>query len=112
MQSALIDNAPYGMVCADSEQQASDVLKKDTSIIAILIDATLMRSTPAEWLGGLRKELAWSGIPVLFLLPPEAYETKDLLQSFDAPAVEYKEGITDSVEIIHELQKILTKGAL
>ena len=112
LQSALIDNAPYGMVCADSEQQASDVLKKDTSIIAILIDATLMRSTPAEWLGGLRKELAWSGIPVVFLLPPEAYETKDLLQSFDAPVVEYKEGITDSVEIIHELQKILTKGAL
>jgi hypothetical protein len=76
-----------------------------------MIDATLMQSTPAEWLTGLRKQLAWSGIPVLFLLPPKAHETKELLTSFNAFAVEYEEGVTDLLDITHELQNILIKGA-
>jgi type II secretory ATPase GspE/PulE/Tfp pilus assembly ATPase PilB-like protein len=111
LQTALTNNTQYGMVYVDNEKQAADVLKKDASIIGIMIDATLMQSTPAEWLTGLRKQLAWSGIPVLFLLPPKAHETKELLTSFNAFAVEYEEGVTDLLDITHELQNILIKGA-
>lgn len=111
LQLAFADVSQYKTVSVSNEQQASDILKKDASIIAILIDSSLMKSTPTEWLAELRKQLAWSGIPVLFLLPPTDHETKTLLNSFHAHAVEYQEGMTDPVEIIRELQNILTKGA-
>jgi len=109
--SALTDHLQYGVLSVSNELQASDVLKKDSSIIAILIDSSLMQATPAEWLGELRKQLAWSGVPVLFLLSPQDHEIKELLNSFHAHAVEYEEGMTDPAVIIHELQNILTKGA-
>ena len=110
LHSALQDRSQYGVVSVNNEKQAAETLKTDSSIIAILIDSSLMHSSPTEWLGELRKQLAWSGIPVLFLLPPTAYEIKDLLNSFHAHAMEYKDGATDPDEVIHELQKILTKG--
>jgi type IV pilus assembly protein PilB len=112
LQSALAGSSQYGTVFVSNEQQASDILKKDTSVIAILIDAALMQSTPAEWLGKLREQLAWSGTPVLFLIPPNQNETKVLLNKFHAHAVEYDESMTSPTEIVNKLQSMLTKGTL
>ena len=109
LQTALLECSQYGIVSVGDEQQAAEVLKQDSSIIAMLIDASLMRSTPAEWLGELRKQLAWSGIPVLFLLPAKAQQTKELLESFHAHVMECEGGVTKPIEIIRELQNILTK---
>ena len=112
LQSALAESSQYGTVFVNNEQQASDILKKDTSVIAILIDAALMQSTPAEWLGKLREQLAWSGTPVLFLIPPNQNETKILLNKFHAHVVEYDESMTSPTDIVNKLQSILTKGTL
>lgn len=109
LQTALLECSQYGIVSVGDEQQAAEVLKQDSSIIAMLIDASLMRSTPAEWLGELRKELAWSGIPVLFLLSAKEQQAKELLESFHANVMECEDGVTKPIEIIRELQNILTK---
>ena len=112
LQSALAENFQYGIVFVNNEHKASEILQKDTSIIAILIDSALMQSTPEKWLRKLREQLAWSGIPVLFLIPPNQNETKVLLNRFHAHGMEYDENMTPPTEIVNKLQNILTKGTL
>ena len=74
-----------------NEEVASDYLKQHHDVIGLIIDTGLCEGQAENWLIRLRTQLAWAGLPALFVAQPEDIELKALLAKFDAPCIEQNE---------------------
>ena len=83
----LAEVLPYPVERVPGEMQASERLRAEPNVMGLLIDASSLESPPADWLAQLRAQLAWSGLPVLFLVPEKNVAMQQLLGSLKAPCV-------------------------
>jgi type II secretory ATPase GspE/PulE/Tfp pilus assembly ATPase PilB-like protein len=73
--------------CADPGQ-AKALLEQDQGILAMVADSRLASGRPlTEWIPELRRDLAWSGLPVIFLLPDDAQPGAEILHAYGARMV-------------------------
>lgn len=110
LANALDGQLAFDIVAAVSEEEAAQQLKNNATILAIIIDTSLLRSEPEQWLSGLRAQLAWSGVPVLFLLQPGSESLLQLLDKFNASAVMLEPGIDLAALVGQKLSAILVSG--
>ena len=87
----------YPIERVDDELQAADYLQTHHGVIGVIIDAASMTSSPPEWLGQLRAKLAWSGLPVLFVVPEHGMELQKLLKIMGAPYIAADVTATDKI---------------
>ena len=87
----------------NDDQSAAAYLKQSSDVIGLVIDAELAESPLEVWLTRLRTQLAWAGLPALFVTRPPQMELKNLLAKFDAPNVELDDAQP------HLLQEALTQ---
>ncbi len=86
--ASLAEDLPYGVERVNDDQAAAAYLKQSSDVIGLVIDAELAESPLEAWLTRLRTQLAWAGLPALFVTRPPQVELKNLLTKFDAPNVE------------------------
>ena len=54
----------------NDDQSAAAYLKQSSDVIGLVIDAELAESPLEVWLTRLRTQLAWAGLPALFVTRP------------------------------------------
>lgn len=109
LPSALEGVFHYNIVAVATEEEAAAALKSNASILAIIIDTSLLRSEPEQWLSSLRAQLAWSGVPVLFLLYPGADRLQQLLGAFDAHTLMLEPDADPAALVAHKVAMIFGK---
>ncbi|MCB1954064.1 MAG: type II/IV secretion system protein [Rhodocyclaceae bacterium] len=87
---------------------ACEQLRHENSIVAVVIDGRHVSETFEVWLRELRSRLAWSGLPVLFLVDEAQRELRTLIDAFDAHAVCTEAGRNPLAGINDGLRRILT----
>ncbi|CAM8657646.1 PulE Type II secretory pathway, ATPase PulE/Tfp pilus assembly pathway, ATPase PilB [Comamonadaceae bacterium] len=82
----------FEVLSAASPEQANAMLKKHPGVVGILIDGQLL-ADPQAMLATLRTELAWSGLPVLFIVGGDSIDDHitTLLQRFGARSIHRSE---------------------
>lgn len=88
----LADGLNYAIEAVDGDAAANAYLNQHHDVIALVIDAQLAETPLETWLTRLRTQLAWAGLPALFITRPQDAALKTLLAQFDAPCVERDEG--------------------
>ena len=106
LSQGLADVLAYPVERMPEETLAAEHLRAHQGVVALLIDASSLESAPEEWLGRLRAQLAWAGLPVLFIVPEHDAALANLLGSLNAPYVVSDASAPD--KIAHALDKLLT----
>ena len=98
LPALLADRLDYSLVCASSAKEAQQILKSNRSIVGLIIDGQLI-TRPEEMLASIRAELAWSGLPVLFITSDDsgALELRELLIKFNAHMITREQALSDSL---------------
>ena len=84
----LADGLSYAVAQVADETAAAAYLKEHNDVIGLVIDSALADTAPDAWLIRLRTQLAWAGLPALFITRPEDRSLVQLLVSFHAPYVQ------------------------
>ena len=102
------DGIDMTVVTATDAASATQRLEEDATVAVLLVDARHVQADWEHWLGELRSKLAWSGLPVLFLIDHEQRELRTILDSFSARAIDVVKGEDPFDEIRTQLQQVLT----
>lgn len=86
--ATLAEDLPYGVEQVTDDEAASKHLNAHNDVIGLVIDAQLAEQPLDAWLTRLRTQLAWAGLPALFVTRAEDTELKALLANFNAPSVD------------------------
>jgi len=100
MQVALVQNS----------EDAVSRLATDPSVVCLLIDSATMDDTVENWLTKERKDLAWSGLPVIFLVRSNNRELIHTLENYNASWIEIDNLSRDL--LAEEINEILLNNTL
>ncbi|MEI6416079.1 MAG: type II/IV secretion system protein, partial [Pseudomonadota bacterium] len=105
--ASLAEGLSYGIERVNDDEAATSYLKQNSDVIGLVVDAQLAEGSLEAWLTRLRTNLAWAGLPALFVTRPQDTELKNLLTKFDAPNVELDE---DQPQILQDALTHLLQG--
>ena len=80
LPAQLAERVGYPLIYASSTKDVQQILKSNRSVIGLIIDGQLI-THPEQMLASMRADLAWSGLPVLFITGDDsgALELRELL---------------------------------
>ena len=98
LHSLLAAQMDYALVSATTVADARQALESNRGISGLIIDGQLL-THPEEMLTTLRTELAWSGLPVLFITGEgsNAAALQETLARFGARTISHQEAITSAL---------------
>lgn len=109
--ACLTAQVDFEVLIAASAEQANILLKRHLGVVGLLIDGQLL-ADPQAMLTTLRTELAWSGLPVLFIVGGDSVDDQitPLLQRFGARFIHRNEILTSTalLSVIHSLLQAAT----
>ncbi len=88
----LADGLSYAVQRVDGAEAADAHLRTHNDAVAMVIDSRCKDAAPEPWLIGLRTQLAWAGLPALFVTRPDESALKELLTQFSASHVDWEAG--------------------
>ena len=107
LSQQLADGLLFSIFTAADGAQASEHLKASRSTVAILVDSRAFKNDHEKWLTTLRSELAWAGLPAIFLVPESDDELNEILQRFNSTIIEFN-GLGNG-EVIDIIRRTLNK---
>jgi len=98
LPAQLAERVDYPLIYASSTKDVQQILKSNRSVIGLIIDGQLI-TRPEEMLASMRTDLAWSGLPVLFITGDDsgALELRELLIKFNAHMITREQALSDSL---------------
>ncbi len=87
LSHGLAEETGYPVQRVESIVDARAALQERSGVFAVVADARMQQSELLQWLQKLRAELAWAGLPVIFVSDRGATELNDVLQRNGARVV-------------------------
>ena len=84
LAQALSEVLPYVVTRVDTVLAAGEALAQGDDLLGLLLDDDAMDGEASGWLAELRSQLAWSGLPALFLTQPGHGGLDETLDRFSA----------------------------
>ena len=100
LAQALAEVLPYAITRVDSVAAAGEALAQGEDLLGLLLDDDAMHGDVREWLVELRSQLAWSGLPALFLTHSGQGDIDGTLDRFSAPHVDRAAPAGDIAEVV------------
>lgn len=88
LESAISKSFHFKLLRVENEIEAHSILSDDLSIVCLLVDSSCLKGSIEEWITSLRSELAWSGVPVIFLVKKVELELEKVLTEHGATWLE------------------------
>jgi len=100
LAQALSEVLPYTITRVDTVAAAGEALAQGEDLLGLLLDDDALEGGVREWLAELRSQLAWSGLPALFLTHPGRGDLDEVLDRFSAVHVDRSAPAGDIAEVV------------
>jgi DNA polymerase III delta prime subunit len=100
LAQALGEVLPYAITRVDNVAAAGEALAQGEDLLGLLLDDAAMAGDARKWLVELRSQLAWSGLPALFLTHPGEGGLDETLDRFSAVHVDRSAPAPDIAETV------------
>jgi hypothetical protein len=100
LAQALSEVLPYTITRVDTVAAAGEALAQGEDLLGLLLDDDALEGEVREWLAQLRSQLAWSGLPALFLTHPGQGGLDEVLDRFSAVHVDRSAPAGDIAEVV------------